>query len=122
MRLLVTGSREWDNYPLTVQVLTEFIWRKGALLDAVLVHGDCPTGLDRMAGRIWTILGRPVETHPADWETHGKAAGPIRNKLMVELGADYCIGFFKEGAVNRGTRNCYSLARKAGIDGREVWG
>lgn len=121
MRLLVTGSREWDDYPLMFQTLTEYL-RDDLNLEAVLVHGDCPTGADRMAARIWEITGRPVEPHPADWDKHGKAAGPIRNQEMVDLGADQCIAFFKIGAGNKGTAHCASAARKAGIPVREVWG
>lgn len=44
----------------------------------------------------------PVKQFPADWKTHGKAAGPIRNKQMAEY-ADAAIIFvvnFSAGSMN----------------------
>ncbi len=43
-------------------------------------------GADRLA-RVWAQLGGiEVETHPAQWERDGKAAGPIRNRAMLVNG------------------------------------
>lgn len=82
--------------------------------DIVLVHGNCPTGADRMASEIWGQLwGFPVEAHPALWKTEGKASGPRRNQRMVDLGADGCLAFID--GPSRGTRDCADRARKAGI-------
>lgn len=41
-------------------------------------------GVDTL-GEQWAILNDiPVEPFPADWNTHKKAAGPIRNMKMAE--------------------------------------
>jgi hypothetical protein len=64
----------------------------------VVVHGACPTGADRAAAD-WTAdmskAGHPVtgEAHPADWQHHGKAAGPRRNTRMIRAGAALCLAF-----------------------------
>lgn len=60
--------------------------------------------------------GGTVERHPAEWDKHGKAAGPIRNQKMVDLGATVCLAFPLPGS--RGTAHCMSAARKASIP---VW-
>ena len=108
-RILVTGSRDWTD--------TETIYR--ALRDAkvesrshVLVHGGA-RGADSIAAWLARSLDYEVEPHPADWRTHGKAAGPIRNKEMVDLGADLCLAF-PIGESN-GTRGCMRLCEVAGI-------
>jgi hypothetical protein len=49
----------------------------------VVVHGGAP-GVDRWAGTLAARLGLEAVCVPADWTTHGKAAGPIRNVAMAE--------------------------------------
>ena len=51
----------------------------------------------------------PVKMFPADWNTHGKAAGPIRNKQMAEY-ADSLIAFWD--GKSRGTKNMIETAKK----------
>lgn len=113
-RILVTGSRNWTNRDAILATLFE-VWAEwGHPRDAVLVSGACPTGADRIAEEIWgDFLGYPVERHPADWDRHGKAAGPIRNQEMVDLRADICLAFPLPDS--RGTRHCMEAARRAGI-------
>lgn len=114
-RVLVTGSRNWNNTD------TDTIW--GALdreleeltdeEELVVIHGGCPTGADELANQWAEDRGVAVNVFPADWATHGKAAGPIRNQRMVDAGADVCLAF--PLGESRGTRDCASRAKAAGI-------
>ncbi len=117
-RVLVTGSREWDD----MQELRYALIHAAALrLDSVvIVHGGCPRGADAMASEWARDYGVPAEEHPADWGGLGKAAGFIRNAEMVSRGADLCLAFYKQGAGNKGTDHCASQAEKAGIPVRRV--
>lgn len=81
--------------------------------DVTLIHGDCPTGADKIGNDIWVAHGLPVERHPADWGTHGKSAGPTRNNHMVSLGADVVLGF--PLGDSRGTRGCMRAAADQGL-------
>lgn len=114
----LTGSRDWSDRDAIARALN--IARaemSEAGIDApVLVSGACPTGADRIAEEAWEGLGLPVERHPADWGRHGRAAGPIRNQRMVDLGADICLAFLLPGS--RGTLHCMNAAKKAGIEVR----
>jgi YspA, cpYpsA-related SLOG family len=130
MRVLITGSRDWEGLAaenrvyLVLDKVAELSYVLG--LPLVLVHGDCPTGADPCADR-WGMRRHKfvtVERHPADWATYGKAAGPIRNKIMVDLGADMCIGFLRNNSD--GTSGTLRLAREAKIptfviDWEEEW-
>jgi hypothetical protein len=55
-------------------------------------------------GKKWAICDAkiPVKDFPADWSTHGKAAGPIRNGEMADY-ADGLIIFIWDGS--RGSAN-----------------
>lgn len=110
MRLLVTGSRLWDNSRVIWEYFNEMYW---LFPDLVIVHGDCPIGADRYA-RNWASLNRvSQEPYPADWDAYGKAAGHIRNKQMVDTNPDYAVAFIK--GESRGTKNCISHLERAGI-------
>ena len=117
-RVLITGSRDWDDRrAVDVAIMDWFnlgFYLEGrSPKDITLVSGGCPTGADRMGELIGNILGFNVEVHPADWKTHGKRAGFIRNSEMVKLGADICFAFIKNGS--RGASHTAGLAEKAGI-------
>ena len=77
-RVLITGSRTWVNAAVIRDVLLS-VWGDG---DAVLVGGACPRGADRIAEMFWTRWGGQVERNPADWASHGRAAGFRRNAAM----------------------------------------
>ena len=94
-RLLITGSRnhQWTSYDSHALLIAvrEILEKTHAL--PTLVHGGA-TGADTEAARMGQqLLNLPTEVHRADWNTHGRAAGPIRNKEMVNLGADLCLAF-----------------------------
>ena len=59
-------------------------WPAPAVSGDLLLHGGA-RGADRAIGRAAHQLGWPVEVHPADWRRHGRAAGPIRNRELLEL-------------------------------------
>lgn len=106
-RALFSGSRHWDD-PYRVQAVIDELPP-----EAVIVVGDCPTGVDRTVRDHAADLGRATEVHAADWSAHGKAAGPLRNQQMVDAGADEAHFFITAAA--RGTRHCLDAARRAGI-------
>lgn len=110
-RILVTGSRDWDNALPIMDAIVNIAIPPEAW---TLVSGACPTGADRIAEDFAEGLGLTVERHPADWNKHGKRAGFLRNAEMVKLGADICIAFIKDHS--KGATMTASLAETAGIE------
>ena len=108
-RILITGSRSWTD-----RVLIENVLRTAfeADPDATLVSGNA-RGADKIAEQIWEKWGGFVERHPADWDTHGKKAGFLRNREMAKSGADVCIAFIRDDS--RGANMMANLAEKEGI-------
>lgn len=110
MRALFFGSRDWDDpFPIAAFIL--------ALdPDATVIHGSAP-GADTLAGNFARIQELEILAFPADWDKHGKAAGPIRNQQMLEEGEpDIAFGFVnKPLAQSRGSADMARRAAAAGI-------
>jgi hypothetical protein len=94
----------------------------------VVVHGACPQGADWIAHR-W-VLDHPQvveDPFPAKWSAVGRRAGILRNREMVEAGADLCFAFGMRCTrcdpndphhVTHGTAHCARIAWEAGIHTR----
>jgi hypothetical protein len=108
-RILITGSRAWTAVSTLRTELTR--WHR-VYPGAVLVHGAA-RGADLTAAALWQLWGLPTEAHPADWDRHGRVAGYLRNRHMVNLGADVCLAFIRDHS--RGATHCSGLAEAAGI-------
>lgn len=116
LRVLITGSREWTDRELIRKTLENTLnyFLKIAPFscadDVTLVSGANPRGADRIGEEEAAKLGMRVEKHPADWETHGRAAGSIRNQKMLDTGIDLVIAFPTESS--KGTWDCVNRAKK----------
>jgi len=115
LRLLVTGSRTWNDVAAIEQALAVILDRHPE--EVMLVHGACRRGADAIAATYAARTpGYHVEEHPADWRRYGRAAGHRRNTEMVALGADGCVAFIRGGSP--GSTSAVRLAKRAGIP---VW-
>ncbi|MEU8968109.1 SLOG family protein [Streptomyces monashensis] len=119
-RVLVTGSRTWDDVTAIGAALEQAVIDAGER-PVLVVHGACPSGADWHADHYarW-MRGKgcavDVEQHPANWRPGGifdRSAGFRRNAEMVEAGADVCLAFIKNGS--RGASHTAKLAQEAGI-------
>lgn len=114
-RILVTGSRDWPDVATIWGELNGLLAEHG---NVVLVHGNCPKGADYIADT-WAVTmmvneeNVALERHPANWREFGKSAGFRRNAEMVNLGADICLAFIRNGS--HGATHTADLAEKAGI-------
>lgn len=102
--VLLCGSRTWQDGSRIYDVLRVFQWTQG---NFTVIHGDA-TGADRVGGRAAKALGLKVEAYPADWKRHGKRAGYIRNKAMLDMNPS-CVLAFWDG-VSPGTKMMLELA------------
>jgi predicted Rossmann-fold nucleotide-binding protein len=66
------------------RVAAELLARSGGRLVHLLLHGGA-RGADAAIARAAHQLGWPALALPAAWERHGRAAGPIRNRELLEL-------------------------------------
>lgn len=109
MRVLVCGSRDCTDHVFVNRNLIDL----GIRHCDFIIHGGA-RGVDTLAGLFAKFFGMNVQSYPAKWGEHGKAAGPIRNKQMLDEGKpDLVIAFLAPGS--RGTKNMIDQATKAGV-------
>ncbi len=106
-RVVVCGSREYENYDEAKRFLEESIGsvEKGKLM---ILSGAC-RGADRLGERFAQEKGYSVEYYPAQWEKYGRGAGIRRNKEMAEK-CDMVICFWD--GKSRGTASMIEFAKK----------
>lgn len=109
-RVLICGGRNFDDLSVMSAVMMGF-WREHGY-PAAVIHGDA-AGADRCAGQWAERHGVKVEPYPADWERHGRAAGPIRNQQMLDEAKPDIVIAFPGG---RGTTDMVRRAEAAGIE------
>ena len=108
MRVIICGGRDFTA--------VNSAWRALDFLDrdlriATVIEGGA-MGADRV-GREWALARqKQVITFPADWENHGRKAGPIRNQEMIDQGRPDAVVFFPGG---RGTEDMVRRAKAADI-------
>lgn len=109
MRVIVCGGRSFLDDDLVWATLRSYPI-------TALAHGGA-TGADTAAGRWANSLGIECHRYAADWETHGRAAGPIRNRTMLRMFQPDAVIAFPGG---RGTADMIRQARAAGVRVIEV--
>lgn len=109
IKTLICGDRNWNNYWPIYYVLSKLD------KDTIIIHGAA-RGADSIAGAIATSLGFEVVSVPADWKKYGKAAGPIRNRVMLDMNPDLVIAFHNDIENSKGTKDCVKEAEKRGIE------
>jgi hypothetical protein len=80
-KIIIAGSRNLEVSPYLIEEL--FIQFRLPFKNVEVVSGKCPTGIDLCGEKFAEIFELPVKPFPADWDKHGRAAGPMRNKLMA---------------------------------------
>jgi hypothetical protein len=106
MRVLVCGSRHFNDYELLERTLSEIEITE-------VIEGEA-RGADTFSRIYAERHGIPVLRFPAEWDKYGKAAGPIRNSQMLTEGKPQLVVAFL-GPNSRGTQNMINQAKKANI-------
>lgn len=106
MKTIIAGSRTITN-----MLEVELACGESEFFITEVVCGGA-AGVDQL-GNDWARARKiPVKHFPADWRTHGKSAGPIRNRQMAEY-AEALIAV--HDGKSRGTKNMIEEATKRGL-------
>lgn len=120
MRIIICGGRDYTDRARAWEVLDGLLDEFGR--QVVIVHGAAH-GADALADEWARLCGVQRAPFPAEWEKykpdnprHKNPAGPIRNRQMLDTGADLVIAF----PGGRGTADMVRQARARGVPVREV--
>lgn len=104
MKCIIAGGR---NDHVSSDQITEAIAKAGYKVTEVI--SGAATGIDSDGEKWATAHSIPTTLFPALWDTHGKKAGPIRNKEMASY-ADCLIAFWN--GKSPGTKNMIDNMRR----------
>jgi hypothetical protein len=132
MRIGVTGGRDFND-----RAMVERSFDKYVTTDDIIIEGEA-LGADSLCRDVAQERGVTVEKHPANWggpcapecppnhrrknkidSHHGgsndycPAAGPRRNREMLESGLDLLLAF----PGGTGTQNMIDICKAAGVKG-----
>jgi hypothetical protein len=108
LTVIVTGGRDYADREALYKVLDKL---HSAHHVTLIIEGGA-SGADALASAWAKERKVPTKRVKADWERHGNAAGPIRNKQMLErFKPDAVVAF--DGGV--GTADCVEQAVSRGI-------
>jgi hypothetical protein len=105
MKLLICGSRSITSYPVVATIISAMEYRPDEV-----IHGGA-RGVDTAAGQWAREHGAYERVFPADWDEHGKAAGMIRNREMVDE-CDEVLAIWD--GKSRGTKHTIDYAKSTG--------
>lgn len=108
MRLGIVGCLDFTDYARLCQEVEKWCTEIGTI--SGIVSGGAK-GADTLGRQYAEEHGLEMIEHLPDWKKYGRAAGPLRNKLIVE-DADAVIAFWD--FEDRGTKSTIDLTRKAG--------
>lgn len=114
MRILVCGGRDFKDKNLVYKTLWPYYEEYRADLEII-------SGMARGADHLGWLFAHhhDLKCHefPADWDTYGKKAGPMRNiQMLVEGKPDLVIAF----PGGTGTAHMVRISKKAGVKVIEI--
>jgi len=108
-RVLICGDRHYNNRKLIREYLETLP------KDTVVIEGEAD-GADTIAREESVKLGLTVVPFPAFWDRYGKAAGPIRNTVMLVKGKpDLVVPFHNHYEKSIGTFDMVQKAKHAKV-------
>ena len=133
VRIIIAGGREFNDYEFLKKSVLDIIFdlerrntvtgigNDSRVKEKHLIEFISGTarGADKLGEKFVSESIWSVKKFPADWNTHGKSAGYIRNEQMAKYAmSDNSYGVliaFWDGK-SRGTMHMINLAKKHGLE------
>ena len=105
MKLAIVGCRDYRNKEEFIFLMNTFFKNQ----DITKIVSGGASGTDLMAKNYAQERGIAYKEFPANWNQYGKAAGPIRNKEIVDY-SDKVVAFWD--MQSRGTKSTIEIAKQ----------
>ena len=119
LRVIIAGSRDFNDYELLKKSAIEIITKKTMLPDLTRIVSGGARGADTLGERFANEMGLEISRFIPDWDGLGKRAGYVRNaemaKFAVEDDNDGMLIAFWDGQ-SRGTKHMIDLAKRYGLE------
>jgi len=106
MKVIIAGGRDYHEYDTLLEAI------KDSGFDITTVISGGAKGVDALGEQYAEGMNIPLNVYHADWERNGRAAGPIRHRMMADNG-DALIAI--SDGESRGTKNMIETATKLGL-------
>lgn len=115
-RVIVAGGRDFDNYEYLSQQLDVLFWNS-SFFDArqIKIISGMAEGADTLAVRYADEHRLTKILFPANWKSHRRFAGFLRNEDMLSI-ATHLVAFWD--GKSSGTKHMIEIAQAKGIS---VW-
>lgn len=112
-RIIIAGGRDFADESLFVEKVDKIL---GNETDIEIISGHA-SDADSMGEKYAKTRNLKVKIMPAEWSAYGRAAGPIRNKKMLEYVSEetpILIAFWN--GKSKGTKGMIELAKRISIE------
>lgn len=114
-RVIVAGTREFDNYLLLQMKLTDYLL--SIPNEEIEIISGTARGADKLGEQYASDYNLKCIKFPADWNTYGKSAGYRRNAEMAKYASqEHGVLFAFWDGKSKGTKHMIDLAYKYNLE------
>lgn len=114
--VIIAGGRDFTGYQELRDAFADFM--DPYENHEVTIICGMAKGADLLGKQIAKVYNLPVIEMPADWDTHGKSAGFIRNEKMSLLGTHLLAAWDKK---SKGTADMIDRAKRANLQVQVIY-
>ena len=119
LRVIIAGSRDFNDYELLKKSAIEIITKKTMLPDLTRIISGGARGADTLGERFANEMGWEISRFIPDWDGLGKRAGYVRNAEMAKFAVEddsYGVLIAFWDGQSRGTKHMIDLAKRYGLE------
>ena len=119
LRVIIAGSRDFNDYKLLKKSAIEIITKKTMLPDLTRIISGGARGADTLGERFANEMGLEISRFIPDWDGLGKRAGYVRNAEMAKFAVEddnYGVLIAFWDGQSRGTKHMIDLAKRYGLE------